>query len=84
MTRLMKFPKALRSLSHRDFRLFTCGQMVSQVGTWMQSVAQAWLVLELTDSPFKLGIVSARQFGPILLFSFPTGAIADHVPKRVP
>ena len=48
----------------------------------MQSVGQAWLVLELTNSPFKLGVISALQFAPILFFSFVAGAIADRVPKR--
>ena len=47
----------------------------------MQSVAQAWLVLELTGSAFKLGIIGALQFGPMLLFSFLAGAVADRVPQ---
>jgi len=52
------------------------------VGTWMQSVAQSWLVLELTNSAFKLGLIGALQFGPMLCFSFLAGAIADRLPKR--
>ena len=75
-------PSGLRALRHRDFRLFWSGQLVSLVGTWMQSVAQAWLVLQLTDSPFRLGLVSTLQFLPILLFSLVTGAAADRFPKR--
>jgi len=47
----------LRSLNHRDFRLFRAGQLVSLIGTWMQSVGQSWLVLELTNSPFRLGLI---------------------------
>ena len=47
----------LRSLNHRDFRLFWAGQLVSLIGTWMQSVGQSWLVLELTNSPFRLGLI---------------------------
>jgi len=78
----MALPAGLRALGHRDFRLFWCGQLVSLVGTWMQSVGQAWLVLELTNSPFRLGVIGALQFGPILLFSFLSGAISDRVRKR--
>ncbi len=80
--RPIRFPLALRALNHRDFRLFISGQLVSQIGTWMQSVAQSWLVLELTNSPFKLGLITALQYGPMLFFSFVAGAIADRLPKR--
>ena len=66
----MAVPAGLRALRHRDFRLFWSGQLVSLIGTWMQSVGQSWLVLELTNSPFRLGLIGALQFGPILLFSF--------------
>src|SRR5262245_18252856 len=62
-------PVRLGALRHRDFRLFWGGQLISQIGTWMQSVGQAWLVLELTHSPFQLGLVTALQFTPILLLS---------------
>jgi len=72
----------LGALRHRDFRLFWIGQLISQVGTWMQSVAQAWLVLELTHSPLQLGIVSALQFTPILLLSPVGGALSDRFAKR--
>src|SRR5258705_11529978 len=78
----MALPAGLRALGHRDFRLFWCGQLVSLVGTWMQSVGQAWLVLELTNSPFRLGLIGALQFGPILLFSVLSGAISDRGRKR--
>jgi len=78
----MALPAGLRALGHRDFRLFWCGQLVSLIGTWMQSVGQSWLVLELTNSPFRLGLIGALQFGPILLFSFLSGAISDRVRKR--
>jgi MFS family permease len=77
-----RLPAGLRAFRHRDFRLLWGGQLVSLVGTWMQSVAQAWLVLELTASPFRLGLVSALQFAPMLLFSFIAGALADRLPKR--
>ena len=75
-------PARLGALRHRDFRLFWGGQLVSQIGTWMQSVAQAWLVLELTQSPLQLGIVSALQFTPILLLSPVGGALSDRFAKR--
>jgi MFS family permease len=72
----------LGALRHRDFRLFWIGQLISQIGTWMQSVAQAWLVLELTHSPLQLGIVSALQFTPILVLSPIGGALSDRFAKR--
>jgi MFS family permease len=78
----MALPAGLRALRHRDFRLFWSGQLVSLIGTWMQSVGQSWLVLELTNSPFRLGMIGTLQFGPILLFSFLGGAISDRVRKR--
>jgi MFS family permease len=71
-----------RSLRHRNFRLFWSGQLVSLIGTWMQTVAQAWLVLELTNSSFKLGIVSALQFLPMLFLSFFTGPLIDYFDRR--
>ncbi|MBU4533211.1 MAG: MFS transporter [Eubacteriales bacterium] len=82
-----KTPSASRAkpwaaLQHTNFRRYWLGQTVSVVGTWMQSVAMAWLVLELTNSPFLLGVVGAAQFAPILLFSLLGGVVADHVPKR--
>jgi MFS family permease len=78
----MRFPAALRALNHRDFRLFWMGQSISSVGSWMQSVGLSWLVLELTNSPFRLGMVSALQFAPVLLFSAIAGVVVDRTPKR--
>src|SRR5215208_634849 len=78
----MPLPRGLRALSHRDYRLFWLGQLLSRIGTWMQSVGQAWLVLELTNSPFRLGLISTLQFGPVLLFAFLGGVISDRMPKR--
>jgi len=78
----VRFPSGLRALNHRDFRLFIAGQLISLIGTWMQSVAQSWLVLELTNSPFRLGLIGTLQFGPMLCFSFLTGAIVDRLRKR--
>lgn len=70
------------ALRHRNYRLFWWGQLVSLIGTWMQNVGQAWLVLELTHSSFKLGVVSALQFLPILFLSLFTGPFIDYIPKR--
>src|SRR2546428_13572725 len=78
----MRFPHGLRALNHRDFRRFYAAQLVALVGGWMQTVAQAWLGLQLTDSPFKLGLISTLQFSPILMFSLVAGAVADRLPKR--
>ena len=78
----MTFPEGLRALNHRDFRVFWGGQLVSLIGTWMQSVAQSWLVLELSGSPLKLGLIGTFQFAPVLMFSVIGGAIADRLPKR--
>src|SRR5262249_51063261 len=79
---LMHYPAALRALNHRDFRLFWIGQSISSVGSWMQSVGLSWLVLELTNSPFRLGLVSALQFGPGPLLSAIAGVVVDRTPKR--
>jgi MFS family permease len=70
------------SLRHRNFRLFWTGQMVSLVGTWMQAVAQGWLVLTLTNSAFLLGLVSAIGSMPILFLALPGGVAADRFDKR--
>jgi MFS family permease len=75
-------PARLAAFRHRDFRLFWSGQLVSLIGTWMQSVGQAWLVLELTGSPFHLGLVTALQFIPILILSPVGGVLSDRFPKR--
>ena len=70
------------ALAHRNFRLFLFGQTVSLTGTWMQSVAQGWLVLQLTNSPFYLGLVSALGSLGVLLFTLYAGVIADRTDKR--
>ena len=71
-----------RALLIRNYRLFAAGSLVSNVGTWMQRVAQDWLVLVLTDSPAALGITTGLQFLPILLFSPYAGVVGDLFPKR--
>lgn len=71
-----------RSLRVRNYRLYASGQLVSLTGTWMQRVAQDWLVLELTNSGTALGIVTALQFLPSLLFGLWGGVLADRYDKR--
>src|SRR6266542_4096369 len=78
----MPLPIGLRAFHHADFRRFFWAQLVAQTGTWMQTVAQSWLVLQLTPSPFKLGLIGSLQFAPILLFSIASGALADRVRRR--
>ncbi len=73
---------AFAALRHRNFRLFYAGQLLSLVGTWMQSTAQGWLVLELTDSALLLGMVTAAGSLPVLLFTLYAGVVADRVDKR--
>src|SRR3954463_5260313 len=66
---------------HRNFRLFWTGQTVSLIGTWMQQVGQGWLALELTNSAFLVGVVSAAGSLPVLLLSLYGGVIADRRSK---
>jgi len=74
--------ETFRALRNRNYRLFYAGQSISLSGTWMQTIAQAWLVLQLTDSKIALGTVTMLQFLPITLFVLPAGVIADRVVKR--
>jgi MFS family permease len=78
----MRITEAFPALEHRNFRLFWLGQMVSLIGTWMQNIGQGWLVLKLTNSSFLLGLISAVQFLPMMLFSLFAGVIVDRFPKR--
>ena len=73
---------AFRSLKQRNFRLYFLGQSVSAPGTWMQLVAEGWLVLQLTGSGVALGIVGSLQFGPLLLGGAWGGVLADRLDKR--
>ncbi|MFC5153738.1 MFS transporter [Streptomyces amakusaensis] len=70
------------SLKIRNYRLFATGQVVSNTGTWMQRIAQDWLVLTLTGSASAVGITIALQFLPMLLFGLYGGVLADRLPKR--
>jgi MFS family permease len=82
MNTVEKLEYSFPALKHRNFRLFWFGQMISLIGTWMQNIGQGWLVLELTNSSFLLGLVSAVQFLPVMLFSLFAGVIIDRFPKR--
>ena len=73
---------AFSALRHRNFRLFFGGQLTSLIGTWMQTVAQSWLVLKLTNSPLMLGLVSFANYLPILLVALFAGVVIDHVDRR--
>jgi MFS family permease len=64
---------------HRNYRLFFTGQVISNIGTWMQRVAQAWLVLSLTHSPVAVGILALCQFLPFTLFSLVAGVVVDRL-----
>jgi MFS family permease len=68
-------------LRHRNFRLFLIGQTLSLIGTWMQTMAQGWLALELTNSAFLVGLVATASSIPILLYTMPAGAIVDRSDK---
>ncbi|AYN40758.1 MFS transporter [Streptomyces dangxiongensis] len=70
------------SLKIRNYRLFFLGQVVSNTGTWMQRIAQDWLVLGLTGSSAAVGITTALQFLPMLLFGLYGGVLVDRLPKR--
>jgi len=75
-------PTVFAALKHRNFRLFFIGQFVSLCGTWIQTVAQGWLVLQITDSPFAVGLVTTLGSLPILLFTLYGGVVADRVNKH--
>src|SRR5579885_2354501 len=75
-------PGMLRSLRHRNFRLFFAGQLISLIGTWMQSVAQSWLVYRLTGSSALLGLVAFAGQIPIFLMSPIAGYAADRMNRH--
>ncbi len=77
-----KFLSGFPALQHRNFRLFWFGQCISLIGTWMQNIGQAWLVLQLTNSALQLSIVNMMQFLPMMLFSLYAGTLVDRFPKR--
>ena len=76
------FTRGFSALQVRNYRLFWIGQLISLTGTWAQRTAQDWLVIQLTHSPFDLGLVTACQFLPIMLLSLVGGVVIDRVPKH--
>lgn len=74
--------RMFRSLDEPNYRRFVAGHSISVAGTWMQRVAQDWLVLELTDSAVAVGVATSLQFLPILLFGMWGGVLADRHPRR--
>ncbi|HEY3341363.1 MAG TPA: MFS transporter [Anaerolineae bacterium] len=80
--RLDHLTSGFHALSVRNFRLYWIGQLISLIGTWMQTTAQSRLVYQLTNSAFALGLVTTLQFLPVMLFSLFGGVMADRVHKR--
>jgi MFS family permease len=78
---LQGFLAGFKALRVRNYRLYWVGQLISLTGTWMQTTAQGWLVLQLTNSPLAIGLVTTMQFLPSLLLSLFGGAVADRLPK---
>ena len=74
--------KIFASLKYVNFRLFWFGQLVSLTGTWVQMMAQGWLVLELTNSAFLLAMINVISALPIMLFSLVGGVVADRLNKK--
>lgn len=74
--------RVFKAFEYRDFRLLWFGACLSSIGTWMQTVAQNWIVLEITQSPFMLGLDSFLGQIPIFLFSLVGGVIADRADRR--
>jgi MFS family permease len=80
MTRAAK--RTFHSLRYRNYRLFFGGQAVSQTGSWMQRVALGWFILQLTHSPFDVGVMAFAQFTPYMLFGLFAGVLADRLDAR--
>lgn len=74
--------RTFASLRRRNYRLFFSGQVVSVTGTWMQRVAQAWLVLQLTHSPVAVGVLALAQFLPFTVFGLFAGVLVDRLDAR--
>src|SRR5579859_3352790 len=81
-TRLAHLADGFHALRVRNYRLFISGQAISLIGTWMQSTAQQWLVIRLTNSPLALGVVTTLQFLPVTILALFGGVLADRLPKR--
>ena len=81
-TRPGRLPQGFSAFHHRNYRLYFSGQLISVTGTWMQTIAQSWLLLTLTSSALLFSVVSVLQFLPVLLLSPVAGVVADRLPKR--
>ena len=79
---MLSLGRGFTAVRHRNFRLYWTGQIISLVGTWMQTVSQPWLVLLLDGTPIQLGAVLALQFAPSLVLAPLGGVLADRVDKR--
>ena len=75
--------RTFRALRHRNYRLFFYGQLVSLTGTWMQQTAMSWMVYQITNSKFLLGVIAAAGSAPMILFSLWGGSLADRQSKRL-
>jgi MFS family permease len=73
---------AFAALTSRSYRIYIAGQSLANTGSWMQTIAQDWLVFELTHNSTAVGVTMALQFGPMLLLGLYAGAVADRLPKR--
>jgi MFS family permease len=80
--RQVRVPRTFASLRHRNYQLYFGGQLISVAGTWMQIIAQSWLVYELTHSELTLGIVGFASAIPALIVSPWGGVVVDRMPKR--
>lgn len=78
----LRIVKLFPAFKHPNYRFYFSGQLVSLIGTWLQTVAQGWLVFQLTQSPFLVGLVGAIQFLPILIFGVVGGVLADRFNKQ--
>src|SRR6185436_16970598 len=79
---MSRFPRMLRSIENRNYRRYFFGQMISVLGSWLQSVAQSWLVYRLTGSSLQLGLLVFVGQAPLLVLSPFGGLIADRYPRR--
>ncbi len=80
--RQFRLPKTFSALQHRNYRLFLTGQLISLAGTWMQNLAQGWLVYQISGSELALGIVGFASAIPALVISPIAGVISDRVSRR--
>ncbi|MEO0081241.1 MAG: MFS transporter [candidate division WOR-3 bacterium] len=82
MASRLSLPRTFAALAHRNYRLYWFGNLVSLIGTWIQSIATGWLVLQLSNSAFFVGLNSTLTWLPAWFMSLPGGALADHFNKR--